>query len=120
MHAYYSTVVEDGWGIHASDAINTRANYGSSTGIVDMGVESYYASNGLNNSWTNSTFFRPGNTITVNNVTVENTSQFAASNVNIRLYLSTNQTISTGDRLIGDWGWGSFCGNCQNVGTYTT
>jgi len=120
MHAYYSNVVEDGWGIHASDAINTRANYGSSTGIVDMGVESYYASNGLNNSWTNSTFFRPGNTITVNNVTVENTSQFTAFNVNIRLYLSTNQTISTGDRLIGDWVWGSFCGNCQNVGTYTT
>lgn len=120
MHAYYSTVVEDGWGIHASDAINTRANYGSSTGIVDMGVESYWASNGLNNSWTNSTFFRPGNTIIVNNVTVENTSQFTASNVNIRLYLSTNQTISTGDRLIGDWTWGTFCGNCQNVGTYTT
>jgi hypothetical protein len=121
MHAYYSSVVEDGWGIHSSDNLNTRANYGSWTGLVDMGVESYYASNGLNNSWTNSTFFRPGNTITVNNMTVENTTPFAAPEVHLRLYLSTNQIISTGDRLLGDWWWSpSFCANCQWVGNLTT
>jgi hypothetical protein len=119
MHAYYSNVAEDGWGIHASDAMNTRANYGSTTNISDIGVESYYASNGLNNAGVTPSYLTPGSAITASNMTVENQSQFALGNVHLRFYLSTDQSITTGDRQLtgADWSWSSFGGNSQWVGS---
>jgi len=120
MHAYYWNVAEDGWGVHLLDSANLRADYGSSTNIADIGVESYYASNGLNNAWVNTSFFHPGDGISGNNMSVENQSQFALNDVHIRMYLSTNQIISTGDRFLGDWNWSSFCGVCIWVGSLST
>ena len=121
--ALNSNVVEDGRGLHAADAINLRANYGSSTNIADMGVESYYADTWTAFSgWLTSpgpdygtnrlrTPLHPGDTFTANQLTVENMSQFAHSNVHIRLYLSTDATINALDLQLGDWHWPTFWGD---------
>ena len=73
-----------------------------------MGVFSHYASNGLHNAYTDWATYAPGNAITVHGLTVENIGNQALADVHIRLYLSTNRTISTSDTLIGDWYWTSF------------
>jgi hypothetical protein len=126
-------VVEDGRGLHAADAINLRANYGSSTNIADMGVESYYADSWTAFSgWLTSpgpdygtnelrTPLRPGDTVTANQLTVENMSQFAHSNAHIRLYLSTDPTINSLDRQLsgGDWYWPTFWGDSYWEGDLT-
>ena len=124
MHAYYSYLVEDGWGIHRADAYLIRRQYQDQTSIKttkDVGVESYYASNGLINSTTNASSYYPGQTITLSNVTVENISYSAVSDLRIRFYLSTNRTITTSDYQMGPyWSWTSFSGESDNVGNYTT
>ena len=123
MHAYYDDVVEDGYGVHGGDAWIMRRNYQNDRSILafaDVGVESYYASNGLRNSTASPTWLRPGDSITVSNVTVENISYGAQSDVRIRFFLSTDKTITTGDRQMGSyWYWSSFCGECYNVGSYS-
>jgi hypothetical protein len=125
MHPYYNSIIEDGWGVHYTDAYLIRRIYDDQRGINgairDVGVESYYASNGLINSATNSGSYRPGDSITINNVTVENMGFNAASDLRIRFFLSTNDIISTADYQLGSyWFWTSFCGECYNVGSYTT
>ena len=124
MHSYYSSIVESGWGIHWADAYLIRRHYDDQTSIlstVDMGVESYYASNGLINSSTNASTFLPGQSITLNNVSVENMSNSAVSNARIRFYLSTNRVISTADYLMGSYFyWASFPGEAYSVYTYST
>ncbi len=126
MHAYYSDVVENGWGVHAGDGYLMRRAYDDDLGILghtDIGVESYYASNGLINSTTNAAVYRPGDPITLSNVTVENIGYHAASDVRVRFFLSTNKNITTGDHQLGGgayWFWTSFCGECYNYGSYTT
>ncbi len=123
MQPYYDDIVEDGWGIHVNDAYLFRRIYDAQTPILpfqDVGVESYYGSNGLNNSWTNATTYTPGSSITLNNVLVENNGFFPQGDVRVRFFLSTNRTISTGDRQMGGyWFWSSFCGECSSVGDYT-
>ena len=122
MHAYYNNVVEDGYGVHEGDAWIMRRNYQddrSILGFADVGVESYYASNGLRNSTPSSAWLRPGDSITVSNVTVENISYGAQADVRIRFFLSPDKTITPGDRQMGSyWYWPSFCGECYNVGSY--
>lgn len=112
MHAYYSDLVENGYGIHAPDAYLVRRQYDNQTGvpsILDIGVESYYASNGLHNSTTNATEYYPNDQVTVSNLTVENNSTSSVSDLRLRLYLSTNRIISTGDYQVGSyWYWPSF------------
>ncbi|MCA9312039.1 MAG: hypothetical protein KDA21_12580, partial [Phycisphaerales bacterium] len=113
MHAYYNNIVENGFGMHAWDAWALRDLYDADTSILarqDMGVESYYTSGGsLTNSFTNTSTYYPGDTITLNNLTVENMSSSSTSDVRIRLYLSTNNIISTGDYQMGSyWSWSSF------------
>jgi hypothetical protein len=127
MHSYYSDRVENGWGLHAGDAYLMRRNYEDDLSIIgntDIGVESYYASNGLRNSTTNASVYRPGDAITLSNVTVENVGYHAVSDLRLRFYLSTDKNISTGDYQLGGggayWFWTSFCGECFNYGTYTT
>lgn len=124
MHSYYHDVVEDGLGVHEADAWLIRRNYEDDRTILsfaDLGVESYYASNGLHNATRSAASRRPGDSITISNVTVENISYSAQADVRIRFYLSTDKTITTGDRQMGGyWSWGSFCGECYNVGSYTT
>jgi hypothetical protein len=124
MHSYYSNIVENGNGIHSSDADLVRRHYDDQTSVInitDVGVESYYASGGLRNSATNKSTYYPGDSITLSNVTVENMSNYAISNLRLRFFLSTNRIISTSDYQIGGyWYWASFCKECRNVGTYTT
>jgi hypothetical protein len=130
MHAA-PNVTEDGLGLHAADAINLRANYGTTTNIADMGVESYFEESGsAHTSWLTSpgpdykvyslrTPLRPGDTLTANQLTVENLSQFAHNNVHVRLYLSTDRTITGLDRQFGDWLWPTFWGDSYWEGDLT-
>ena len=124
MHAYYHDVIENGRGLHRPDAYLIRRQYDDQTSILgttDIGVESYWASNGLHNSTTNASTYYPGSPISFQDVTVENMSYSSVSNLRIRFYLSTNNIISTGDYLVGGyWNWASFPGESYNVGTYTT
>lgn len=118
-------IVEDGKGVHAADANMIRRLYSDQRAVNttwrDVGVESYYASNGLNNSRPNALVYRPGQSITLNDVTVENISRNAVSDLRIRFYLSTNNIISTGDYQMGGyWYWTSFEGERYNVSSYTT
>ncbi len=119
MHAYYGNSVHPGLTIHASDAYLIRRHYASQraqTPRADMAVFSQYAVTGLINTTTNVARVQQGAPLTVRNITVENTGDGATANAHIRLYLSTNRTISTGDTLIGDWFWTSF--NAEGWGAY--
>jgi hypothetical protein len=119
MHAYYSDIVQSDYTIHAVDANMVRRDYSSQTGVKnmqDMAVFSHWASNGLHNSYTDYSVYAPGNLITVHGLTVENTGNQALADVHVRLFLSTNRTISTSDTLIGDWYWSSF--PAEGVGYY--
>jgi hypothetical protein len=122
MHGYYDEIVEDGWGLHAIDAWMVRVHYGWQHHAPDMGVESYFASNGLNNSTISGTKFKPGDPITLRGVTVENMSTITMQGVHLRFYLSTDNIITTDDVEMTDfyfWPDG-FTGEVQNVADYTT
>ena len=123
MHPYYHSLVESGRGIHRPEAYCVRRLYDDQTSILstkDIGVESYWASNGLHNAYTSPTTVHPGNTVSLYGVTVENISFAAVSDLRIRFWLSTNRIISTGDHQLGGyWYWGSFGGEQYNVGNYS-
>ncbi|MFC2169560.1 CFI-box-CTERM domain-containing protein [Acidobacteriota bacterium] len=124
VHSYYHNIVEDGQGIHYSDAILFRGAYSSRTNtlnIKDMGVESYYASDELKNSTANTSSFYPGDSITLSNVTVGNMSNSDVSDERLRFYLSTDRDITISDYQIGSsWSWESFGKEKYNVGDYST
>ncbi len=115
MHAYYNNVVEDGRGIHGWDSFAIRDIYDAQTEVIgrnDVGIESYVANGSLVNSTTNTNSYRPGNPITVSNVTAENMSNTAQPDVRVRMWLSANNIISTGDyQMGGDWTFASFGAN---------
>ncbi|MBD3288225.1 PKD domain-containing protein [candidate division KSB1 bacterium] len=123
MHSYYSDIVEDGCGIHTPDAYLIRAQYDDQSSIInidDIGVESYYASNGLINSTTNKSSYVLGESITIENVTVENMSNSDLSDVRIRFYLSTDRNITTADYQMGGyWYWVTFTAEAYNTSDYT-
>jgi hypothetical protein len=111
MQAIYSSVPEEGRGVHATDARLIRETYDYQEVGADVGVESYYALNGLKNSTISGTTFNPGDAITLGGVTVENMSNFSIQNVNVRFYLSTDRVITTDDRQMGtNWYWEDFPG----------
>ncbi len=121
MHAYYLGYVQSDLTIHRGDSFLIRAQYnGSATlpAIADMAVHSHYVdgTGSLVSSNVGGTNFIQGSPITIHGITVENTGSVSLNNVHIRMYLSTNRIISTGDTLIGDWSWASFPTNAQ--GTY--
>lgn len=119
MHSYPSHIVENGRGIHVADAYWLRRQYSNQTGImhtVDVGVESYYADNGLHNSTASSSTYKPGDSITLKNITVENIGYNNISDVRIRFYLSKNRNITDQDYQIGGyWSWDSFGGEQRSV-----
>ncbi len=123
MHPYYFDIVENGRGIHHPDAYLIRRAYDSQTGIldvVDVGVESYYASDGLHNAETDKSSYFAGENITIEDVTVENMCYNDISDLRIRFYLSTNRTISTKDYQMGGYYyWTTSTGEAYNVDTYT-
>ncbi len=124
MHAYYYNVVEDGWGIHYWDAYALRRLYDDQTSIIgtqDIGAESYYGGNGLNNATTNASTYMVGDSITVQGMTIENMSYASTPGVRIRLWLSTNKIISTSDYQMGSyWYWDSLNGETYWSGNLTT
>jgi hypothetical protein len=122
MHRDWAGVLEDGWGVHAADAWLIRAHYGiaDNGGPVDVGVESYFASGGLNASTISGTRFAPGARITLGKVTVENMSRVDARDVRIRFFLSSNNVITTSDAQMGGyWFWNTFRPERYNVSDYT-
>lgn len=125
MHAYYSNIVEDGLGMHSWDAYALRELYDNQTSVParqDIGVESYYSNGGsLANTTTNTTYYQPGDPITIRDITVENMSSASTSNLRIRFFLSTNDIISTGDTQIGSyWNWSSFSAGSWWTGDLST
>lgn len=106
MHGAYHDIVEDGFGLHVSDVHKLRAIYDNQTSIQtvnDLGIESYYAQDGLKHAttdkwnWNAQTggSYTPGETITVQNVTIENMSRYASPNVKVRMYLSSDRNGTT-------------------------
>ncbi len=106
MHGAYHDMVEDGFGLHVSDVKKLRAIYDDQTSIRtvnDLGIESYYAQDGLKHAttdkwnWNAQTggSYVPGETITVQNVTIENMSRYASPNVKVRMYLSSDRNGTT-------------------------
>ena len=127
MQGGYHNIYENGRGIHRSDAILFRLCYTNQTTIkstIDMGVESYYATNGLHKSNTLYSSYSQGSAITLRNVTVENNSYSAVSDVRLRFYLSSDRNITTSDYQLGGsnqyWTWASFTAEAYNTGNYTT
>ncbi|MCF7805130.1 MAG: PQQ-binding-like beta-propeller repeat protein [Candidatus Marinimicrobia bacterium] len=120
MHAgFRSNLVEDGWGIHAVDAQAFRANYTSQTSeaeIIDIGIESYYADNGLrlalagksagDTTWV----YDAGDQIVLQGITVENMSKVDLE-VDIEFYLSKDRFIDNSDILMGTFHWGGLTGS---------
>jgi hypothetical protein len=124
MHAYYSNIIEDGYGLHHPEVYSIRRLYSSQRPILnrkDIGVESYYASGSLQNTTTGSTFYYIGDSITIQNITVENNSNVATAGVRLRFFLSSNNLISTGDYQMGSyWYWDSFPAETYSTASYTT
>jgi hypothetical protein len=124
MHSYYWNIVEDGLGIHRTDAYIFRRHYSDQTpinfAILDVGVESYWADDGLHNSYTDAPSYCHYDNITLNNITVENNSFLGLSDVRIRFYLSENDYISTSDYQIGTyWSWATFAPETYGVYDFT-
>jgi hypothetical protein len=125
MQGYYSDVVENSYGIHTEDAYQIRAHYSNQTGILgrtDMGVESYWASDGLHNSSADYGG-SPGDELNIYHITVENLSNAAVNDVRLRFYLSTNKTITTTDYQCGGneyWHWATYGQNSFSVADYST
>lgn len=124
MHAY-NFVVEDGYGVHATDAYMIRRHYDDQATIPksfrDLGVESYYADEYLISSTTNKSTYFQGESITLSDVLVENMSYGTLSDVRVRFYLSTDRSISTSDYRLGSyWYWSTFIGEGTSVWDYTT
>ncbi|MCK4764062.1 MAG: hypothetical protein KAW12_17820 [Candidatus Aminicenantes bacterium] len=119
VHQYYYHIVENGRGIHRADAYCFRRLYDNWTDIieiVDVGVESYYADDGLHNSTANASSYYPGDSISLNNITVENNSYNEVEDVRVRFYLSTDRNITTNDYKIGSyWNWETFDGESRSV-----
>jgi hypothetical protein len=124
VHSYYHHIVENGMGIHSPDAHLIRRAYSNQKtikNIVDAGVESYYADDGLHNSKTDSSSYHPGDSISLYNITVENNSYKNVSDLRIRFYLSKNRNITTQDYQIGSyWHWDSFSKESYGVYDFST
>ncbi|MEO8085751.1 MAG: zinc-dependent metalloprotease [Bacteroidota bacterium] len=122
MHPYYNNVWEDGKEIHSRDAYIYRNVYDNQItvpDIDDMGVETYYASNGLHNCYLNTYNIPSGGSFTINKVTVENNSDDAQSSVHLRFYLSTNRVLSSGDYLVHDFNLGTRAAESRLINDYT-
>jgi hypothetical protein len=127
MHSNYSYIYETGRGIHRSDAFLLRRQYNDQRSIlstIDVGIESYYANNGLHKSTSNEHSYYPGQQIVLNNMTAENIGYNAVSDVRLRFYLSANRTISTSNYQIGGSGsyiyWTNFPGESTSFFDFTS
>lgn len=122
MHGYdWGATWEDGKEIHSKDAQIYRDLYDNQTAVRDvddMGVESYWASNGVHTSTPSSTYVQTGSQVTINNVTIENNSDDAQHYVHLRFYLSTNRTLGSADHLVKDAALGTRLAESRLVQDY--
>jgi uncharacterized repeat protein (TIGR02543 family) len=126
MHAYYSGIVQDSMSIHTPDAIAVREAYADQESIptiINVGVHSKFA-DAEHQIWeistTDKTSYAVGESITIDNLTVENTGTVDLSNVHIRIYLSTDRhNISNPNGLVGDWSWDTFPHETYGVYSFT-
>jgi hypothetical protein len=118
MQGGYHNIVETGWGVHAADAYNMRRNYADRLWEtkLDVGVESYYADDGLHASTTSATTVHPNDVFRVNRVTWENMSTFPVLGLTVRFFLSTNTIISDTDYQLAEYYFDSF--NAESYGVY--
>ena len=123
MFSYNGYVIEDGKGIHFKDAENLRNNYDDQVteeSVFDLGVESYFGSDGWVRTTTDRSYYDPGEFIEVDGLTVENIGNIDAENVSIQFYLSTNRNITDSDHAIGNsYSWSNFPAEDYHVGDYT-
>jgi len=122
MHSYIRRSVQDRMTIHYPEAYLIRRQYDDQTSVItrrNMVVVSKYADHTWKNATTDKTNYYAGDNISVYDITVENVGTEDLSNVHIRLYLSTNRIISTGDTQIGDWYWTSFPAEAYGVYDFT-
>ena len=101
-----TTNVEDGRGIHRRDAKAIRATYidqVSRPAITDMGIETWWMNGSMQVSKVSPTSLHHGDTITLNDVFVENMSTSSVAGVRVRVYLSTNTTITESDKKLGSY-----------------
>ncbi len=126
MHAFNDDIIEDGQGIHSTDAWILRRHYLDQMiypPIADVGIESYYANSSgkLRSSKTQNalleeeTSFKSGESITLENITIENIGTFDIHNLKMQIYFSEDRTITSEDHLVeefiwteGNWEYGSF------------
>jgi|GEM_PF-6189903 len=116
MHAgWRCCLLEDGWGIHAVDAKAFRDHYDNQTSeedIIDIGIESYYANDGLNRAVPGKSTgdttrrFQAGDQILLQGITVENMST-QNLDVSVEFFLSKDRQLSGNDIQIGSFQWGS-------------
>lgn len=115
--------VEYAWGIHRADFNTLKQLYSSQLApkdVYDMGIESYYADGPIINATATPSVVASNGSLTVSNFYVENICKKIVPGVRVRVYLSTNRTISTGDYQLGaDIDFGDFCVNCDWLGSVT-
>jgi hypothetical protein len=98
-------VIDDGRGIHRGDAKVLRTVYAGQSPALplqDIGIESFYADGTHVASTLASGTVAQGDQVVIQNLYVENVSTSAVAGVRLRVYLSSNRTISTSDRQLGD------------------
>lgn len=113
MNSYVSWVVQDENQIHWPEAQSIRDLYSDQIDIIplvrDMSVCSKFQTGG---SWgpttTDRGLYAEGDTFDVQNLMVENTGTTDETDVRVRIYLSTNRTISENDILCGTWNFATF------------
>lgn len=111
MHAYSNDVVQDYLQLHKPEAYLIRRSYDRDLSIPsmeNMSVTSKYADGNWEPTTTDRYKYFQGSDLDIYDLTVENTGTRDLSDVRLRIYLSTNRTISTSDHLCGEWTWSSF------------
>jgi hypothetical protein len=101
--------------ISMADANIARAHFPSKVqNVLDFGIypfsydPNYTQYDGTEPVTISPTSISSGGSFTMDNITIENIGNQAASSVNMRIYLSTDATITTGDYLVGTASWGSW------------
>jgi len=129
MHNGNSSTIEDSMQIHVPDAHLLRRLYNMHSGfempipgLINLSVTSKFAdashldwANAIPDKKTGEGSYMVGESITVSGLTVENTGTADLYGVHVRLYLSTDRYIDTGDTLIQDWEWDSFASESYQV-----
>ncbi len=119
MHSFYNSLYENDINIHTPDAYLVREAYDawiSEPSIIDVGVESYYASNGLNASYVTDNVLNAGDMFYANGITVENLSNSTVNQVDVNFFLvNTSAFVSF---PVGSYMFTSFGGEQYSVFDY--